>query len=184
MKPLGNRVFIKPLIVTQIGAIHLSKGAKNMPKQGTVIAVSDKAAAELGIKAGDSVVFDEHHQQLNEDYTETIVEAKHIMAILLPEPIKLGSKIKFKGEKQAYKVIASSSRYAVCNKPFNVKKTTLYTVIDWREKVRGTENLVFGMGAETPKDCQEMLDRLENGETQVSFRNRVPLKIESIVAPK
>lgn len=91
--------------------------------------------------------------------------------------MKKGDKVKFEREKQRFTVRAIGKRYAVCTKPFNPKKTVLYTVIDFKEKVRGTENLVFGMGAETDEHCQEMLERLESGETEVSHRNRVSLDL-------
>lgn len=94
--------------------------------------------------------------------------------------LKVGTKIKFKKEKQRYTVQASNVAFAVCNKPFNARNTFLYTIINWRENIRGTENLVFGMGAETKKDCEEMLERLTQGETQVSGRNFIKLDIESI----
>lgn len=92
--------------------------------------------------------------------------------------LKVGSKIKFKGEKQAYTVQASNGVYAVCTKPFNPKKTVLYTVVSFLENVRGTENLVFGFGAETREQCEEMLERLTQGETEVSHRNRIELDVE------
>ena len=92
--------------------------------------------------------------------------------------IPVGTKIKFKGEKQKYTVQASNGVYAVCTKPFNAKKTVLYTIISHLENVRGTENLIFGMGAETKEQCEEMLERLTQGETEVSHRNRVPLDYE------
>ena len=93
------------------------------------------------------------------------------------DTIKKGSKITFVEEKRPYVVRAIGKRYAVCTKPFNPKHTVLYTVIDIDKKIRGTENLVFGMGAETDEDCNEMLQRLESGESEVSHRNRVPLLI-------
>ena len=103
--------------------------------------------------------------------------------ITMPKPkmIKVGDKIKFKKEKQRYTVRACNNRFAICTKPFNPRKTMLYTVIDFEEKIRGTENLIFGMGAETDKQCNEMFKRLESGETEVSYRNRVLLDIEKVV---
>lgn len=92
--------------------------------------------------------------------------------------LTVGAKIKFAEEKQVYTVQASNIAFAVCTKPFNCQKTVLYTVISWMENVRGTENLVFGMGAETKEQCEEMLERLTQGESEVSYRNRIPLKIE------
>ncbi len=92
--------------------------------------------------------------------------------------ITTGSLIKFAEEKQRYRVRAADARFAVCTKPFNPKHTVLYSVVDLQLKIRGTENLVFGLGAETDEQCEQMLRRLAAGETEVSHRNRIPLKIE------
>lgn len=93
------------------------------------------------------------------------------------EKIKVDDFIHFVEEKQKYRVRARGSRFIICNKPFNLKRTTLYTIIDLHEQIRGAENLVFGLGAETQKECEEMLLRLEKGDSEISYRNRVPLKI-------
>ncbi len=90
----------------------------------------------------------------------------------------VGDKVKFKGETMRYAVRAAGERFAVCTKPFNPKRTVIYTVVDFERKVRGTENLIFGFGAETDEQCREMLARLESGQTEVSHRNFVPLEIE------
>lgn len=87
------------------------------------------------------------------------------------------SKIWFKGEKQGYTVRASNVAFCICTKPFNPRNTVLYCIIDWEQKIRGTENLVFGMGAESDEDCKEMLERVTNGETEVSKRNYTELYI-------
>jgi len=96
------------------------------------------------------------------------------------EQIKVGTKIKFLEEKQRYTVQALSDRYAVCTKPFNCRKTVLYTIIDFQKDIRGTEDLVFCAGFETKKQCQEALERLTKGESEVSYRNRIPLVVESL----
>lgn len=94
---------------------------------------------------------------------------------------KVGDKIRFAEEEKSYTVQAAGPRYLVCTKPFNLRRTTLYTVVDLMEQVRGTENLVFGAGAETRQQCEEMLCRLEGRDveigftTEVSHRNRIPL---------
>ena len=95
----------------------------------------------------------------------------------------IGTKIKFKGEKQRYTVQASNGVFTICTKPFNARKTVLYTVISWLENVRGTENLIFGMGTETRQQCEEMLERLTQGESEVSHRNRITLDIEEYTDP-
>jgi hypothetical protein len=61
---------------------------------------------------------------------------------------KIGDKIKFKREKQRYTIQATDGRYLICTKPFNAKKTVIYTIVDLKEKIRGTDNLVFGHGYE------------------------------------
>lgn len=97
--------------------------------------------------------------------------------------ITQSSKIYFAEEVMPYRVRAIGDRYVVCTKPFNPKRTVLYTVIDLVENVRGTENLVFGMGAETDLQCQEMCARLHGNsgvKTEVSRRNRIPLSIRLI----
>lgn len=91
-----------------------------------------------------------------------------------------GRKVKFLSEKGKYTVRVAGPRYAICTKPYNPQRTVIYTVVDSREKVRGTENLVFGMGAETDEHCSEMLKRLESGESEVSHRNRIRLDIECV----
>ena len=92
-----------------------------------------------------------------------------------------GDKVYFDGERYGYAVRACDKRFAVCTKPFNPRRSVLYTIVDLQENVRGTENLVFGMGAESTEDCRRMLKRLAVGETEVSHRNRVALNITKVV---
>lgn len=75
--------------------------------------------------------------------------------------VPIGAFITFAKEKRPYRVRARSGRFIVCTKPFNPKKTVLYTIIDLVENVRGPENLIFGMGAESDQDCWDMVDRLD-----------------------
>lgn len=91
--------------------------------------------------------------------------------------LPVGAKVWFATEKQAYTVRASNVAFCVLTKPFNAQKTVLYTIIDWESGVRGAENLIFGMGAETDEQCQEMLQRLTDGESEVSSRNYRDLDI-------
>lgn len=97
--------------------------------------------------------------------------------------IPVGAKIWFEGEKQGYTVRASNVAFCVCTKPFNARKTVLYTIIDWERKQRNYEDLIFGMGAETEKECQEMLERLTNGESEISERGPAKLRIVKYKTP-
>lgn len=69
---------------------------------------------------------------------------------------ELGMKIRFADEKQSYTVqaVSPSGRFVVCTKPFNARRTVLYSVIDLAQGIRGADNRVFGMGYETPEECQ------------------------------
>ena len=103
------------------------------------------------------------------------------------EAVGVGWRVRFAEERNAYTVQARGSRYLVCTKPFPLRRTVLYTVVDLLEQVRGTENLIFGAGAETREQCDEMLNRLEGREehvqTEVSHRNRVPLRVVAVGPP-
>jgi hypothetical protein len=114
------------------------------------------------------------------------VEVNGVMELEVPgvtpfgvsHPYRVGDKIGFSEEKLRYTVQAADGRFLVCNKPLNVRKTVLYCIVDMREQVRGPEDLIFGFGAETRKQCQEMLQRLQAGETEVSYRRRLALDID------
>jgi hypothetical protein len=101
--------------------------------------------------------------------------------------LSVGDRLRFEEEKQAYTIQAKGDRYAVCTKPFNLKRTVLYTVVDVENQIRGTENLIFGDGAETREECEEMLARLEGRDvnlgftTEISRRNNVPLNVQEIL---
>ena len=88
-----------------------------------------------------------------------------------------GDRIWFDEEKRPYTIKAANKRFKVCTKPYNIKHTVIYTIVDLDRQIRGTENLVFCMGFENIKLCKEALKRLENGESEVSSRNYIPLKI-------
>lgn len=100
----------------------------------------------------------------------------------------VGSRVWVEREKRPYRVRARSRRFLVCTKPHF--GTVLYFIVDLKQMVRGPENLVFGMGAESDADCAEMVDRLEGrrghwrtNPTEVSWRNRVPLDVLRVEAP-
>ena len=96
--------------------------------------------------------------------------------------ISVGSKIKFAGERLRYTVQARSDRYVICTKPFNPRKTVLYSIIDFERNVRGRDNLIFGMGYETRQQCEDNLAQMtrEDCPVEVSRRNFVELEIESV----
>lgn len=98
--------------------------------------------------------------------------------------VPVGSKIWFEEEKQGYTVRASNVAFVVLTKPFNAKKTVLYTAIDWESGLRGPENLIFGSDAKTDVDCADMLQRLTMGDTELSGRHSIPVRIVKYENPR
>lgn len=99
------------------------------------------------------------------------------------DKVPVGTKLYFRDEVQPYTVRASNRFYSVCTKPFNPQKTVLYTVVDWHNQLRGTEGLIFGLGAETDEECEAMLERLANAESDISSRNYCALDITKYKLP-
>lgn len=94
--------------------------------------------------------------------------------------LKVGDKIKFISEKQRYTIQGKTDRYIVCTKPFNARKTYLYSVIDLERYVRGRVSLIFGLinDVNTPNKAAECLKDLESGEYEVSHRHCIKLDVE------
>lgn len=94
--------------------------------------------------------------------------------------LKVGDKVKFESEKHRYTVQAKSDRYIICTKPFNARKTYLYTIVDLERLVRGAVGLIFGLtdDVNSPEKAQECINDLKNGEYEVSHRNCKKLDIE------
>ena len=93
---------------------------------------------------------------------------------------KVGQKIKFKAEKQRYTIVGMNERYLICIKPFNVRKTYLYTIVDLVEQERGPDHWIFGLYSyENPEHVAQCLKDLESGECKLSRRNSIPLDMET-----
>jgi hypothetical protein len=107
---------------------------------------------------------------LKDKYPNTIAYCRNL---------KIGDKIKFLLEERKYTIKAKDDRYLICTKPFNLKKTCLYTIIDLERLVRGANNLVFNnYDYMVQEDIEECLKDLQNGSIEVSHRNCVILDVE------
>ena len=98
--------------------------------------------------------------------------------------VKTGDRIKFAEERQSYKVCAADERYAVCIKPFNARKTTLYTIIDFERGERGPDDRIFSRRYETDDDAARALGELQSGDIAVSHRRSVKTNIEKVIPRK
>lgn len=118
--------------------------------------------------------------------------------------LSVGDRVKLAPDtRRWWRVQAVSENFTACVRQleFQKKGTLCYTVLDWRNGVRGPCNLVgqgWGDGSYTEAECAEMLIDFENhdrmqaefakhsvGESfsvdyhalEVSHRNRVPLRV-------
>jgi len=100
--------------------------------------------------------------------------------------LPVGSRIWFAEESRPYRVRATDGRFLVCTKPFNPRKTVLYCILDTETMMRAPENLIFGHGAESDEQCQEMLGRINGSDpemkTELSRRHGLPAKVLRFVA--
>lgn len=92
--------------------------------------------------------------------------------------VNIGDKVCVPTDKRPYTVKARDERYIICTKPFNVRHTVLYFIIDLLNKWRAPDNMIFCSGYETIEDCQERLKELQDGTIELSRRRGIPLDIE------
>lgn len=102
----------------------------------------------------------------------------------IPGPFPVGALVYVADERRPYRVRASNRRFAVCTKPFNLQHTTLYCILDFERLIRGPEDLIFGMGAESDQHCEQMLARLSSGDTAVSRRRSVEWDVVRVTDKK
>lgn len=84
---------------------------------------------------------------------------------------KVGDKIKFKTEKQRYTIMACDERFIIAQKPFNPRRTFMYTLIDLKEKERSSDNYYCRFDYTDHKECEEALKML-NETAERDERNK------------
>ena len=116
-----------------------------------------------------------------------------------------GQKVFFTNEKLPYNVMAVSDRYAIVSRKldkkyddelleFEVRRSAysskesaynshkgnpVYSICDFKENEKGTDNWVFGIIDYFDKqDCENCITLLEKGEVELSRRNVVKLSID------
>lgn len=93
-------------------------------------------------------------------------------------PVKVGDKVYIPNHKRPFTVRARDERYIICTKPFNVKHTVLYFIVDVVDRRRAPDNMIFCHGYESDEDCKERLAELQSGEIELSRRRGIPLDID------
>lgn len=102
--------------------------------------------------------------------------------VITIENAEVGDRVKFYGERLAYTIRARNNRFIICSKPFNIRRTILYTIIDLVRGVRGRDNLIFGRigGYTTQQSFEDALAELDAGLMEVSRRRYVDLNIQRV----
>ena len=101
-----------------------------------------------------------------------------IINTAIPKEIKnlrVGDYVLLHGEKRPYVVKCRDDRFIICTKPFNLKHTVMYFIMDLKENRRRPDNSVFCMGYETQEQCEDRLKDLQAGIIEVSLRRGVPM---------
>ena len=75
---------------------------------------------------------------------------------------------------------ACDERFLICIKPFNVRSTFLYSIVDLKENKRGTDNYKCYTDYDSIEECKEALKLLNNGKLTISTRTFAELEIERI----
>lgn len=98
-------------------------------------------------------------------------------------PLAAGDKVRFDNDRMPFYVRAVSpdGRWVICTRPFPLRNTVLYTIIDFDNGVRGPDDLVFTFGYENDEDIADNMQRLINGEMEVSVRHDTPLFISHVI---
>lgn len=74
-----------------------------------------------------------------------------------------GAKIKWINEKKRYKVIARNDNFIIIAKPFNVKQTYMYSILDLEYMQCNRDNMIFGpkFNYSDKEECEEALKELQ-----------------------
>lgn len=113
--------------------------------------------------------------------------------------MKVGDKVKCVGEKQRYTIQARDDRFIIMTKPFNARKTYLYSIVDLERGIRGRDNLIFGSfepyntkagaeenlkalqrGAKVNVNLDDLVEEDDNWTMEVSYRHYKKLEPEEI----
>ena len=92
--------------------------------------------------------------------------------------VDVGDKIYIPDEKRPYTVQCRDDRYIICTKPFNLRHTVQYFIIDLVDKWRAPDDRVFCFGYETAEACRDRLRELQYEQMFLSRRRGVPLDVE------
>lgn len=90
---------------------------------------------------------------------------------------KVGDRIRFAEERQYYTVRGRSERFLICTRPFKLRDTVLYCIVDFNRQARGPGDKLFNGPYETDDHITDRMHELMSGRLGVSYRHDIPLVI-------
>lgn len=115
---------------------------------------------------------------------ETYTQARNAVIARPAFPkLEVGQRIRFDSDRMSMTVRLQSPdhRFAILTRPFPLRNTVLYTVLDFTQGIRGTSNNRFGpFGYETDEGIRGNMDGFQTGDLEVSYRRWVWLRYTDI----
>lgn len=97
--------------------------------------------------------------------------------------LHVGDRVQFTGETYrvwwTVKAVSTDGRWAILTKPFNARRTVLYTIVDFDDGVRGPDDCA-GLGYESDEQIAGAMAMFEAGDAEVSVRYDVHLDIAQV----
>jgi hypothetical protein len=106
-----------------------------------------------------------------------------------PIQFEIGQQVSLAGDPNPWTVRAVTEHFAALTRSradshdYGPDGEPLYTVLDWRNGVRGPCNLSgqgWGDGTYTEAECTQMLAEFEAGDLEVSHRNQVRIEFGEV----
>lgn len=99
--------------------------------------------------------------------------------------LELGDKVRLYGDaNNLYTVKAIGYPFIICTRPYNLKSTVFYTILDFEKCIRNRHNLIFNpFNFKIQKDIDKCLSHLLNKTDGISLshRNHIDLEIFEII---
>lgn len=96
---------------------------------------------------------------------------RHAAIVVDPRPtLAVGDKVKLADTKRSWTVrgVTRAGRFVILTQPFNLRRTVLYTVVDFDRGVRGRDNF-YGLGYETDQQVADALHNFQHSEDDTAW---------------
>ncbi len=100
--------------------------------------------------------------------------------------LQTGDFIRFYGERTGYTVQAANDRFVLATKPFPLRKTYFYTILDLKAGRRGPVDLIFGLENDVndPHKAQYLIDGMRLNALVAEQRTKETGVIHEVECPQ